>query len=232
AEEEKYIPYSQWTPIVQGLNTDASDSGSPPQILGVRSQWKLRRKEKRGIRRRRVVDPLMATRMPRMPPLMNSKSIMRKQFSNSSKFGSASFTGNSRVYRIVKSSRFSSLSPQEIHRVNPNSSNSYMDVNPLIDSTSNGRDLGLNSNLIPDVDLNDKMSMRTCERGGEPSTSNSIIKFMLMGNKIPNPLAILKGSVNNLFADNRKPIGDFLSKKVEFNPSEGYLDFSDESLVA
>ncbi|GAB2278371.1 hypothetical protein Dimus_013056, partial [Dionaea muscipula] len=51
-------------------------------------------------------------------------------------------------------------------------------------------------------------------------------------NPAPPPISNFKGNWSQLFADNRKPIEDFMLKKVHFAPTDGCLDFSDESLAS
>ncbi|GAB2279418.1 hypothetical protein Dimus_039351 [Dionaea muscipula] len=48
----------------------------------------------------------------------------------------------------------------------------------------------------------------------------------------PPTTSTFKGNWSKLFADNRKPIEEFMLKKVQFESTDGCLDFSDESLAA
>ncbi|GAB2278734.1 hypothetical protein Dimus_013410, partial [Dionaea muscipula] len=122
-------------------------------------------------------------------------------------------------------------SAHDLYQVNPNLSISRSDMDPSGSSIAKPRDYSLN--VIANSAILDE---RACPRENECSSHNPTehenVNDNAMGSPTARPPDNFKGKWSNLFADNRKPIEDFMLKKVDFQPSDGCLDFSDETLAA
>ncbi|GAB2293093.1 hypothetical protein Dimus_027306 [Dionaea muscipula] len=226
------IPFSQWTPFVQGLNTDASDSGSE------------------------AVDPDSA---PPMEPIDEEIELNSEDESCPSSNGDSAMPETSIDDTLADGKDSAPLqnSPLEINLMNPNASTSSMDdmgsapeaaieeirANPDVPHLDDLRcpipGNSLDSGLNPSQNLEKLADLGSTECEGkraQQARMDSSISSPSHASPAQVGLHTLKddnfkGQWSHLFANNRKPLDDFMLKKVDIKPVNGLLDFSDPSLA-
>ncbi|GAB2271358.1 hypothetical protein Dimus_006199, partial [Dionaea muscipula] len=223
------IPFSKWTPIVQGLSSDASeicseasDLDSPNPLEPLEEQNERHSEEESG---HSLSNDSETSETSFVDEIHEIEDTIADLETGQGNFHQPENLG-------LRSSR--SLSDPVLQNVQLNPSSS---IQPEVEDPS----ILLNSeHLIPPVDLipcSSKVNGAVQLSDAHCSTSlphdlGKTIDFEIP--KIPEPSQPgngFKGQWNNLFADNRRPIDEFMLQKVHFPASDGFLDFSDEKLV-
>ncbi|GAB2266331.1 hypothetical protein Dimus_001345, partial [Dionaea muscipula] len=96
-------------------------------------------------------------------------------------------------------------------------------------SVSTDSFISLNSKIfVPDATLSSKLVER---KEDFPSSTVHQVSSAIDVNSESRPPGNFNGQWSHLFAENCKPVDDFILKKVDFCPTDGCIDFSDEALA-
>ncbi|GAB2284087.1 hypothetical protein Dimus_018560 [Dionaea muscipula] len=236
------IPFSQWTPIVQGLNSDASDEPSdletsfPLEPLEEENEL-ISEDERCPSSNGADVDlenpPTLEGEAEDSQPLIDEADTSEVAVDADFDDELDESKPNLGIPRISDDLGLH-ISNLHLHsdtggpQVNLNSLNTpSMTMNSSVSLISSSQATTLDSTTINAV-----VDNMPCHRENDPSASTSVAHDHINDNHSAIPPSSFKGKWSNLFADNRKPIEDYMLKKVDFQASDGCLDFSDEALAA